>query len=326
VTGGRLLVTGATGFVGRHVLAALRGHAPRAPLRLLVHREAPAPDVASTSDIVYGDLADPRSLHGLCGGVDTVLHLACYVGDDEARCEVVNARGTEALVAVAQAAGVRRILYLSNAAVYGYAVRRQASEAEVDVAPATPISRSRARAERAVLAAGGIVLRPLFIYGDGDTRFLPALIRALGRLPFLINGGRARLSLIAAEDLGRVIAALARLAWTEADAGPYHVNDTHAVTLQEIVETLRRYFEVPRPWFPLPYALARWLLHLAADPSPSARHRAFLVAYDHSYDASRLWRRLPLSPGEPFVAQLERCVPWYARFARRRDATHAAVG
>jgi len=56
-------------------------------------------------------------------------------------------------------------------------VHRGASEAGTRVAPATPVSRSRVAAEDAVLDAGGMVLRPMFVYGTGDTRFLPALAR-----------------------------------------------------------------------------------------------------------------------------------------------------
>jgi 2-alkyl-3-oxoalkanoate reductase len=326
VSDDRLLVTGGTGFVGRHVLAALRTDAAQFPIRILAHQATPPPGRTGIYEIVFGDLSDPRSLAHLCDGVDTVLHLACHIADDEARCDAVNGAGTEALVAAAKAAGVRRILYLSNAAVYGYGVHRHATEAEARVAPATPVSRSRARAERAVLAAGGIVLRPLFIYGEGDTRFLPVVIRALQRLPFVINGGHARLSVIAVHDLAKVIATLSRLPWSERDAGAYHLNDTHPVTFHEIMEELARQFDLAIPSLSLPYRVARWPVRLASDRffggggwSDSSAHRLFLVARDHYYDASRLWRLLPIAPGGPFASQLGQSAIWYGQYVQTRS-------
>ncbi|HUO65099.1 MAG TPA: NAD-dependent epimerase/dehydratase family protein, partial [Terriglobales bacterium] len=142
MSSGPILITGGTGFVGRSVVKALRSTVPLR-LRLLVHQTSPA-DLDGSIEMVRADLADPGSLGRACHGVDSVIHLASEISDDERRCMLVNGRGTEALVAEAQRAGVRCFLYLGNTAVYGYAVHRGVREAETTVAPATPVSRSRA--------------------------------------------------------------------------------------------------------------------------------------------------------------------------------------
>ena len=323
VTNGRLLLTGATGFVGRTLLRRLDS-APGRAVRLLLHRNSPAPSLPSNIEPVFADLSRPQSLQGVCDGVDTVLHLAGYIGDDREKCDVVNGRGTEELIAQTQKAGVRRFLYLSNAAVYGFAVHRNAKETDVVVDPATPISRSRVRAERAVLNQGGMVLRPLFVYGQGDRHFLPVFIRALDRFPFLINGGRARLSVISVDDLADVIFALATEPWTERHSGAFHANDRQPVSLREIAAALAQYVGSRRPAVSVPFFVAKNMVRLSPKRiflnagQRSLAHRLFLIAKDHYYDAGKLWNLVPMRPGPPLPERLPQYVDWYRQFVPSR--------
>lgn len=325
-----MLLTGAGGFIGQHVLRALREVAVPPRLRLLRHERPLAAAAGGGAEVVTADLSEPSSLEGICTGITTMIHVASYVGDDVARCEAVNGRGTEALVQQARSAGVERIVYLSNAAVYGYAIHRGDTEADAIVAPATPISRSRARAELAVLDAGGIVLRPLFVYGDGDTRFLPAIMRGLTRLPFLIDGGRARLSVVAVDDLAEVIARMATLSNAPPDPGVYHVTDGRPVTFRAIAESLASNFGLQVPRWSLPYGVGRWLVRAARGGllgghgwAVSDDHRLFLVTHDHYYDDAKLRRQLQL-PVHPALPERLHCyVEWYARFARTGSEQYA---
>jgi len=313
VSGGPVLLTGASGFVGRHALQALRG---RTSLRLLVHQRPLDSSLPDGSEVVAGDLGDPASLARICRGIRSIVHLAGYIGEDPRKCEQVNAHGTRLLVTAAREAGVERVIYLSNAAVYGYAVHRGVGEADAVVAPATPISRSRVAAEHAVLAARGSVLRPLFVYGEGDSRFVPAIARALRTLPFLINQGRASLSVIAVGDLARCIAALAIAENVGAEPAVFHATDGHPVTFLEIVRLVANCAGLIVPRVSLPYLVGRPLLRLARLGrrwTASDAHRLFLVSHDHFYDSSRLRAATGLPQPAPMSVQFEASAEWYRK-------------
>ncbi|QOV47610.1 NAD(P)-dependent oxidoreductase [Streptomyces chromofuscus] len=310
-----MLVTGGTGFIGSHVVPLLRtaSRMPDGPaLRLLTHRR-PGPD-ATGGDLqtVHGDLADPASLHGACDGVTTVLHLAARIGGTPEECRTVNEQGTRALLAEAARAGVRRIVQLGTAAVYGDGPHRGEREGRIAEAPVSPTSETRLAGERLVLAAGGTVVRPYLVYGEGDTWVVPGLVQLLRRLPHWVDGADARLSLISAPVLARALAELALAPHGPASAAGRVLHAAHPepVTLRDVVTTVCGALGLPLPTgeITLQEALRRLDAH-----GPGARRPLALVAVDRWYDSSALWSLLTTGPGAPFTAAFEECAPWYRR-------------
>lgn len=150
----RVLITGATGFIGSHVVAAART-VPGLRPRLMTHRTAlPSSAVPPGAETVYGDLADPVTLRGSCEGVDAVIHCASWLGGDEPTARSVNAQGTRALTEEAARCGVTRIVYLSTASVYGRGPFTGLRPGQAEPAPASATSLTRAAAEQHILAAG----------------------------------------------------------------------------------------------------------------------------------------------------------------------------
>ncbi|MGJ3560234.1 NAD-dependent epimerase/dehydratase family protein [Streptomyces sp. INA 01156] len=166
-----LLLTGGTGFIGSRVAAAAHRH-PDTHVRLLSRHALHTPTEAE-AETVPGDLADPASLYGSCTGIDVLVHCASRVSGDPESLAAVNDRGTKALVEEAVRGGVRRILYVSTAAVHGRGPFHGVRPGEAPVVPASATSRARAAAERHVLDAGGLVLRPHLVYGEGDRWMVP---------------------------------------------------------------------------------------------------------------------------------------------------------
>ncbi|WP_327266621.1 NAD(P)-dependent oxidoreductase [Streptomyces sp. NBC_01232] len=299
-----VLVTGAAGFAGSPVVERLL--AAGVPVRALVH-EASAPPGADT---VRGDLARAASLRGLCEDVTTVLHLASRIGGTLRECRAVNVDGTRALLAEARRAGVRRIVQLGTAAVYGDGAHRGAAEGELPEQPASVTSVTRLAGERLVLAAGGTVLRPHLVYGRGDRWVVPSLLQLLAGLPHWVDGGRARMSLTSVDALAGALAELA-VREEDAPAGVLHAGHPEPVTARELVETVTRELALPLPAGDVDIPRALELLGGTGGTDPALRRRLRLLAVDHWYDSGRLWAGLKASPGPPFPEAFARCAPWY---------------
>ncbi|MER6030362.1 NAD-dependent epimerase/dehydratase family protein [Streptomyces sp. NPDC001851] len=307
----RILLTGATGFVGSTVLRALarsrRGGS--GPAVRAVARAAPAGQEALPGvEWARADLTDPASLRGLGAGCDVLLHLAARVGGDAGDCAAVNVGGTSALLAEARRAGIGRIVLLSTAAVYGAGPHRGITVDEVAPAPVSEASRTRLAAERLVLAAGGTVLRPGLILGTGDRWVVPALADLVRRVPARWDGGRGLLSVVDVHDLARLIAALART--ERLPGGCRHASHPVPVRVGDLLDALAGHGalpEVPERHWPL----ERCLAELSRSPGWVSERQFRLLAEDHWYDSREIWRLADVPPGPGPLAGLAGAAHWY---------------
>lgn len=202
----RAFVTGGSGFLGRRLIAELvdaRGVAVHA----LARSEAAAIAVRGAgAEPIRGDLGDVAAMTEGMKGCDVVFHAAAHVKPYGRLAEFlrVNLEGTERALAAARAAGVRRFVHIGTEAVLadGRPIVRADEARPYPARPAGPYPISKGLAERAVIAAnrlGGseapgletVVVRPRFIWGQGDTSVLPELVEAVRRKKFgWIGGGR----------------------------------------------------------------------------------------------------------------------------------------
>ncbi|MEU3947414.1 NAD-dependent epimerase/dehydratase family protein [Streptomyces sp. NPDC029526] len=313
-----LLLTGATGFIGSRVAAAARER-PDVRLRLLSRRAAPpAPDAAH----VPGDLADPATLHGCCASADVLVHCAARVDGDPDAVAAVNDLGTRALVTEAVRSGVRRIVYVSTAAVHGRGPFRGVRPGEVPVAPVSATSRSRAAAERHVLDAGGVVLRPHLVYGKGDRWVVPGLLGLLRAVSATtLTGCDARQSMIDVVTLGRATVAAA-LSGACAPGSVHHVNHPAPVPVPELLAAVGTLAPGPPAdgsgAVDVPTALER------AAGSPRALHHLGMLTADHWFDDDAFWQEADCSPGPGFPRAFARAAPWYRTFMTGQRAFMAS--
>ncbi|MEM7353444.1 MAG: NAD-dependent epimerase/dehydratase family protein [Acidobacteriota bacterium] len=334
-----ILVSGANGFIGRHVVRCAAtestgSHAAATPAAVKAFDVHFGEDFAtSVADVetVQGNLADDALLARSMQGVDTVVHLASkYVDHDGSGFDKVNVEGTRSLCRAAAAAGVARVIYLSSVGVYGHGAHRDADETTT-VAPDTPLSHSKATAEGIVLEhtrAGdfqGVVLRHRFVYGEGDGAVLPRLIKAARSYPFWLSGGRARMSLIWAPDLAQVIRQLADPGRIDIDDPHpvYHVTDGEPISYRRVITTICRAFDYRPPRFSVPYRLLyapvrlRELL-LGIDPevaeSSVTSIRLALVAQDNDFSNRKLQTLLPDLTYTSFEEGFRRSLDFYSQF------------
>lgn len=224
----RVFVTGATGFVGRAVIQALRaeGHV----VRCLVRRGSEA-DLHGFEAIerVEGDiLGPPASLEADIAGCDTVIHLVGIIREHKSRgitFDRLHHVGTKNVLAAAAAAGARRYLHMSALGTRAGARARY--------------HQTKWAAEEAVRASGleWTIFRPSVIYGPGDG-FLSLLAGMVGRLPVVpvIGDGRQRLQPVPVEH---VAAGFARAVRVEASVKQtYTVTGPDAVSMIELLEMI----------------------------------------------------------------------------------------
>ncbi|GGX17085.1 NAD-dependent epimerase/dehydratase family protein [Streptomyces lomondensis] len=303
-----LLITGAGGFIGHHAAAAARRR-PGVRVRTLSRRAMPGPEA------VHGDLSDPPSLRGACAGADVLVHCATRIDGDPEAVEAVNDRGTRALVEEAVRAGVRRIVYVSTAAVHGRGPFRGVRPGEVPIAPASVTSRTRAAAEQHVLDAGGLVLRPHLVYGEGDRWVVPGLVWLLRELSATVTGCTALQSMIDVGTLGRAVVAAALS--PAHGGGVHHVSHPEPVAVPELLGAVREHLGNPGGGAAVDVATA---LDRAAG-SPLALHHLGMLTVDHWFVDDAFWKDLDCSPGEGFAAEFRRAAPWYRSFLRDRTAS-----
>ena len=184
-------VTGATGFVGPHLVAALARHGWT--LRLLIRRWTPLPSLPGVeADIVWGDLSDAASLKALVNGADAVVHAAGLIkARRPAEFDAVNRDGTARLSALAPDVP---FLLLSSLA---------AREPQL-----SPYAASKRAAEEAIARRSGawLALRAPAVYGPGDRETLAYFKMAKRGFALQPDRSEARLSLIHVEDLAEALA------------------------------------------------------------------------------------------------------------------------
>lgn len=265
----RILVTGATGFVGRHLLPALvhSGHLVRATRR--PGRTAPSGEtLAEWVDL--DDVASGTEWSGAVQGVDAVIHLlglAHQIGPGaetrESEFHRVNATASERLAEAARRAGVHRLVMVSSIAALGPYRGTPFTEASPCL-PDTAYGRSKYEGEVAVqrvLADGPTdwcVLRPPLIYGPGNPGNMARLLRLIKRgLPLPLGRVEACRSYLYVGNLTDLL--IRCLAHPGASRRVFVVDDGAAVATQALVQLLAAYTGRAARLWPVPLPVLRAL-------------------------------------------------------------------
>jgi nucleoside-diphosphate-sugar epimerase len=272
----RVLVTGATGFIGRHLAQRLLGEGWH--LRLLVRdRQRLAPDLVTGSEVMVGDLADPVALARAVGGVECVFHCAANVHtwDRPAHYIASNVIGVRNLME-AMAAEAPRLVHLSTVDVYGFPTR-PCTEAGPTGGGGFGYGESKLQGEavvRALGAAHGIpytILRPTNVIGPGSP-FIIRIGEALrSGVMLTVDGGQVNAGLLFVDHLVDYMMWAARA--ERARGETYNVRDREDMTWATFIRRFREAIGGRGLVVDLPFALAD-----ALAGGLEVVHRAFLPA------------------------------------------------
>ncbi|MBI4914688.1 MAG: NAD-dependent epimerase/dehydratase family protein [Acidobacteria bacterium] len=319
-----VLVTGASGFIGWHVVRELLrvGRTVRVLAR-------PTADVRHLRErnveIFVGDVRNCDSLQEPVKDIDAVIHLAGVMQaaseEDHRRTHV---DGTMNLLDAMErhARSVRRLVYVSSLAVTGAAPRGQSLGEDATPVPVGAYGRTKLEAEAAVLERADrfpvTIFRPPLVYGPRDRSLLPYFQAIRAGLVILPGGGDQPISIVHAVDLA---AAIVRATERDHASGAvFHVTDGPARRLRDLAEAVRLAqgtpaitFSVSRDTLGAAQRLGRlclrWLPGMPAWLHPDSLD--LLLATGWNCSDARVRRDLDWAPRVPLVEGLAGTVDWY---------------
>lgn len=316
-----LVVTGASGFLGGHLVRALRARFPSASIRAFdaASFRGPLPDGVRA---IEGRVEQPGRLVDVVTGADAVIHLAAKVdpsSHDADELHQINVEGTMNVYSAAVASGCALFVHLSSAGVYGDPHRAEPFYEDDLPNPTTPYQRSKWEAEQALRGMPSRtrvnILRPAGIYGPGSRLEIPEYRRIACRKWAVELKGGVIVHPTYVEDVVQAILAL--VARPAEDGAVFNIGGERAVRLQElqalIAETLavrRRRVAVPS-WLAVPFCAAvAPVLAFGGRRNPRLRGMARGEVFSAAVDDRRFRSRYPDVPVTELEVGLRRHADW----------------
>ena len=309
-----VLVTGATGFLGSHIVRAL--HASGKEVTVFVRDpdkgRAIFQDLGERIHFRKGELTDLSSIDSALDGIDAVVHTAGHVRewDTYRNFEITNVEGTKNFLIVGHDKGIKQFIHISSLGVFGDTDQDHISENNRYVLSSDYYSNSKIYAEIFVknyctenrLAFG--IVRPGFIYGEGDNNFFPNLIRNL-------RGGKVKYIGVKDNFVNTVyvgnVAVLVDTMIGNADSfgKTYNIADPQDTTVCQIVERVSDHIGVPRPTKVIPkpvalglatiFELAYRFFKIKSAP-PISRKKLTFVGRSRSVNAEKAFELIGRKP------------------------------
>jgi len=305
----RILVTGATGFVGQGLVARLAadGRAFRSAVR----------ECGGGNAVAVGDIGPDTDWTAALEGIDAVVHLAgrAHVFGAEADAltafRKINNAGTARLAEQAAHAGVRRFVLVSSVkAAADVTGLKAVTEADAPT-PKTPYGLSKLEGERALLAAAGkmetVILRPPLVYGPGVRANFLALLKLVDRgIPLPLGSVRNLRSLVARDNLADAI--LTAIDAPGVAGGTFYVTDGAPLSTPDLIRGLAQTLGRSARLFPFPSALLRFPAALIGRADAADSLLGSLVVDDTAFRVAAGWRP-PATAAQAFAE----VAAWYKR-------------
>ncbi len=329
----KVLVTGATGFIGSAIARRLlhEGEEVHAYCRA-AERARPLEDAGAT--VFLGSIGDPNAIRRAAEGCSLVIHAAAIPSFRASKTALgwVNVAGTENALAGARRAGASRFVHISCADVTlcNRTRRHWNEDRTLIVGPANHHARTKQIAEEAVVGSGDsematVALRPGRVWGAGDTTWLPQLcLEGLEGGIRMVSKGEILLALTHVENL--VDAVLLASRREQCRGGVYHVLDTELTLARDFFADISEILGLPSPRLGPAYAGAFALArvrelfglpgHLPTDVIERGRSTSF--------DCERARRDLAFEPRVGHAEGLESLRAWVSEMGGARAIAAAA--
>ena len=248
----RILITGGTGFLGKR----LAKEALKRGALVAVFSRRPDEELQRLgAKIIIGDILSREQLKTAFEGYDVVYHLAAELDESSPDLWALNVEGTRNVVNACKACGVKRIIFSSSIGVLGES--KAALTEDAPYAPGTEYEKSKAAAERLVMASGlpYTIARITIIYGPN--RFWSKIFAAAKKGYPIIGSGRNYWHIVHVDD---AVDALIRMLRPVARNQVYNIADGEPHTYGEVYKNIAKALEIPAPEKHVPV----WLANLGA--------------------------------------------------------------
>jgi nucleoside-diphosphate-sugar epimerase len=326
----KVLVTGAAGFLGGHVVDMLVERGDEVRAMALPTEDTSRLRALPGVEVVQGDLTDAESLKRAVQGVERVYNVAAKTGPWglEEVYRAINVQGLANLIHASLEAGVKRIVHTSSITVYGHHLHGIVTEEHSYHAEDNPYSRTKIAGEKLIANlvkdhnAPVVIVRPGWIYGPRDTasfgRFVALVESGKG---FLIGSGKNIVPVVYVRDVAQGLIKAGE-AGDEVIGRAYTLADDRRVTQAEYLNTIADKLHVPHlsrhyPYMAL-YSAGRvaellWtaLGRRKAAPPPVTTYGITLLGGDQQFSIDRARRELGYEPAYDIQRGLEEGVRWY---------------
>jgi len=318
-----VLVTGATGFVGSHLIKRLM--ADGYGVRALVRKGRQIGGLDSRVEVVYGDIRDPLSLDGAVRGIDMVYHTAALVreaGVPDHLFYEVNVMGTRHLLEISHRYGIRRFIHISTCGVHGNVQNPPATE-DSPFMPEDIYQKTKLEGERVVMdfrkkGLPTVIIRPTGVYGPGDRRLLKLFRLIKERRFFMVGSGETLFHPVYIDDLIDGLVLAGQVQGVEGEV--FLIGGERYLTLNELAQLIARVIDVPLRGLHLPVLPVKALAMaiefifkpLRIEP-PLFRRRVDFFTKNRAFDISKAKRVLGYQPKVDIEEGIRLTIDWYRK-------------
>lgn len=323
----KVLVTGASGFIGHRLAEALakKGHR----VRCLVRDEEKASQLRKIEgvEIHIGDITKPDSIKGVAKGVEAVFHLAALMGHDPPsekafqRFREINTRGAVRVLKECREKPLSKFVFFSTTAVLGIPKKEVVTE-EYLPRPHTPYQVSKYEAEKEILQLSkeyripAVIIRPCKIYGPGfvgDFLTIAKLVKK-GVFPILGRGENLYPALFVDDLIKGALLVLEK----GKEGEIYHLAGNRSFPLKEIIITIKTHLGAKGVWIYLPRPLAQTgallleaLAKALGKKPPVTLRNITSVTTNRTFSIAKAKKDLGFSPRADLGRELKRTLDWF---------------